>query len=161
MQQEVHQRNEPDMDPVTVLHIADTAVGIARTAYGVGVSLYSFMQDTRKVDQTLEGLVSDTNSLGDACELLGKRMRIITHKHSNARQVGGWACVDSQVHDCRKTMLQLQKAVSSVEDDKRNFFAQARRQIELNMKAKDIGEVRNRIQSHAASLRLVLQAVAM
>lgn len=152
------------MDPITILHLAGTVASLANAAYGVGISIYTFVQDTKQVDQSVRGLSSEVKALGGACDLIGKRLYDIIHEYDQDKsleQSALWECVSAQVDDCKETIEHLQDAIASVQQNKHNFISQAWRQITLNMKAKNIGEVRNRIRSHTAGLQLVLQAIAM
>ncbi|KAF7185962.1 hypothetical protein HII31_12835 [Pseudocercospora fuligena] len=153
------------MDPLT---IAASSAKIASSAWKVGEGLYHFFHDVKVIDQTVSGLIAEIKALSGACTLVDERLRDIVQNfdeeatdpkcESRSRL---WACVDAQVADSGKSVKQLEAAIAGLVKDGSNPFAQAWRQVKLNMQAKDIGEARNRIRSHTASLQTILQTVAI
>ena len=155
------------MDPLSILQIAGSAATTAKAAWTVGEALYTFFHDVKVIDQTVGGLVAEIKALSGACTLVDERLRDIVQnfdheitKPSESR-AKLWACVEAQVVDSQKSVDQLQAAIAGLVKDGSNAFAQAWRQVKLNMQTKDIGEARNRIRSHTASLQTILQTVAM
>ncbi|QIW99802.1 hypothetical protein AMS68_005320 [Peltaster fructicola] len=155
------------MDPVTILTVAGMAFTAAERAFAAGIALGKFINDVKYVDQTLGLLVTEVNALSSACELVGKRIKGIAEAMDGVgpdskNESPLWLQVRSQLQDCGQTVSALYEAVKDVGlEKKKNPFSQAWRQIQLNMKTKDIEESRNRIRSHTASLQLVLQAITL
>ncbi|EME48536.1 hypothetical protein DOTSEDRAFT_48990 [Dothistroma septosporum NZE10] len=155
------------MDPLSVLQIAGSAATAAKAAWSVGEALYTFCHDVKVIDQTVGGLIAEIKALSSACTLVDERLRDIVQNfdHEITRPSESraklWACVEAQVIDSQKSVDQLQAAVAGLVKDGSNAFAQAWRLVKLNMQTKDIGEARNRIRSHTASLQTILQTVAI
>lgn len=156
-----------NMDPLSILSIASAAANIAKGAWNVGEGLHQFFHDVKIIDQTVGGLIVEVKALSGACTLVDERLRDIVQNFdhditkANDSRVKLWACVEAQVEDSQRSVDQLQTAISGLVKDGTNPFAQAWRQVKLHMQTKDIGEARNRIRSHTASLQTILQTVAM
>ena len=157
------------MDPLTIIGLAGAAIELARKAFETGELLAVFVNDVKNIDQTLKSLYSEVKALSAACELVGTRVRGIAEaidRDNNVESNGGsesplWVNVRTQLDDCSETISSLAHALKGLAKKKDNFFKQAWRQIQLDMKMKDIDEARNRIRSHTASLQLVLQAITL
>ena len=160
------------MDPITTGHIVGVAFSVASGAWTVGTALYQFFDDVKHVDQTAKAFASEVTALGTACGAVGRRFQKDFERpgqqHSQPptdESAQLWTCLENQLEACDVTISELKTAVSCIEDSGSHrgpkLISQAIRQIKLNMKTGDIAEARNRIQSHTASLQIVLQAVAM
>lgn len=155
------------MDPLTVLKIASVAASTAKAAWDVGEGIYTFCNDVKVINQTVSGLVAEVKALGSACTLVDERLRDIVKDFENEarRPVADrrelWNCIELQISDSQLSVGQVEAALKSIKEEGSNTFSQAWRQIKLNMKARDIGEARNRIRSQTASLQTILQTVAM
>lgn len=155
------------MDPVTILTVAGMAFTAAEKAGEAGIALGRFINDVKYIDNTIGLLVTEVNALSAACDLVGSRIKGIAEAMDGVgpdskKESPLWLQVRSQLEDCNETVSALYEAVKDVGlEKKKNPFAQAWRQIQLNMKTKDIEDSRNRIRSHTASLQLVLQAITL
>ena len=161
------------MDPVSATHIAANALSVAKGAWDIGNALYKFIKDARSIDSTARAFAGETRALAAACNVVSTRLEAIVKERdaelgpndSGSNQHNPlWACLDSQIIECRETVSQLQVTVECAQQDSTKgttFLGQATRQFKLDMKSNEIAELRTRIQSHTSSLQLILQAVAM
>lgn len=161
------------MDPASALGVAANALQAAKVAYEIGESLYNFVRDVKNQESIERGFASEVKALSAACHVVGTRLKEIVHDYDNGKTQGSktkldsallWNILEEQVSECQITIGQLSSAVSCLTDNdgkEATFLTQAFRQIKLNMKTRDIAQSRNRIQSHTASLQIVLQAIAM
>lgn len=161
------------MDPVTIAHIAGNALSAAKTAFTVGQTLYDFIQNVKVLDQTAREFANEIDALGAACRLVGSRAQSFVQQHEkdirdklydSTESAQLWLCLERQVTGCYEIVGQLSDAVSCANrtaTQSSNFMAQAWRQIKLNMKARDIVDVRNRVKTYTSSLQLTLQSITM
>ena len=157
------------MDPVSAVQIASAAF----TAASGALNVYMLFKDAQNIDRTAEAFANEIHALGTACGAAGRRLQDLIEKHSasdssdskfQSENAQIWQCLACQLPACEATISELKDAVFCSANDSNgqsNFCSRVFRQIKLNLKVKDIAEVRNRIQSHTTGLQLVLQTITV
>ena len=161
------------MDPVSAAHIAGNALSVAKGAWELGQALYTFISDARGIDTTIQGFAGEVRALAAACQVVGNRLEpIVKERDADSTYTGQpsgeedplWACLEGQVSECQETIARLKALIQGLGRDytkDRSFLDQAARQVKLNMKSKEVTEIRSRVQSHTSSLQVMLQVIAM
>jgi uncharacterized protein YukE len=103
--------------------IAGAAVKVAQAAFTAGSTLYSYIQDVERIEETAQEFARETQALGAACYLVGTRVRSIVEQQAGEQSNAGesqilLACLGQQLEDCSRTIEQLQTAISCADQEK-------------------------------------------
>lgn len=149
------------MDPITLV------IALGSIAKGVGVistEIYTFIQDARKVDQSVTDVLTEVKSLQRVTEAVKASLEspslVAASNPGNRESITRlWRDVKGCLDDCQMTVSRLEVALQSVKKPGSNFFMQAVRTVKFNMKVEDVQDLRSQIRGHVMAFQLVLQTI--
>ena len=149
-------------DPLSILGAVSTTT---KTAYWISSSLFSFIQSTRVIDETLEELNREVEGLTKALEAIELSLKdpTISRVKSGEDVNGPWGFLDVAVTDTQRTVNALAEIVEGLGMVRKsaNPFKKAVKQVQLNLDADQISKVKDRIHTHTTSLHLALQTASL
>jgi len=139
---------------------------VGKAAWAVSAALYELYKDTKRVNKTIEDLVSETKALSHACdniqveleEVIGDAGREVSINDKNGTL---WPQIEQQTADCQIPIEELSLLVNTLREEGSTFFKQGTRQVRLNSYDDDFAKIRVHIPSHTQSLQAVLLVVNM
>lgn len=135
--------------------------GTLKTLYSVSDSLYTFITDARKVHKSLEDLARETRGLTrslEDVETLLKDSVIAQTSYVTSRPDGAWRGIRDAIQDTRDTVNALQKIVRKLGSPSKitNGFKKTTKQVQLNLNATEIRNLKSQIHLHAITLQTSL-----
>ena len=151
------------MDP---LSIATAVLATSRAVGSVSQALYTFINSTKRVDDSVKDLHHEVQSLAAVLEAIDHALKqpIVTKTKEHISLAGGvWSSVNHAINDSQHTVKALGAILQGLEDaDKAsNYFRKVLKQIKLKFNASDISSVKDRIHTHTTSLQLALQMLSL
>ena len=150
------------MDPLSILGAVSTTT---KTTYWISSTLFSFIQSTRVIDETLEELNREVEGLTKALETIELSLKdpTISRVKSGEDVDGPWGSLDIAVTDTSRTVNALKSIVEGLGmvNKSANPFKKAVKQVKLNLDADQISKVKDRIHTHTTSLQLALQTASL
>jgi len=146
------------MDPITAITTAGTAVKVVSQ---VSTVLFTFIQDTKRVDNNLSSFFVEIQVLKTALTSIADSFQDTSLRKSTNVQVDHWNSIDDALHECNKTCEELLGVLDGIRGDHKESTTLNRvvRQIKLDWESGTIGVLRSRIQCHTTSLQLALQII--
>lgn len=143
------------------------ALGIAVGAGKVGSTLYQLFKDVKKDRENAMAFAGEVEDLADACANVGELIRVCQSEPRDDLSVTRnferfWRVLKKSLDKCYTTVQCLEIAVSKsslTSQEQPSVFTRVIIQIQNNKKAKDLQEVRNRIQTHTTSLQIALHVL--
>ena len=150
------------MDPLSIAASSGALVTLCRT---ISTSLYTFIHDTRMVDQTLEVFRNEIDDFSGVLESIESSFRDPTLAKAALRAMTGherphWEKATRFMNDCHATLERLRSVLALVNGE-HGFLRRPRRQIKLDMNSKEIVALRQQIQSYKATMDLSLQMISL
>ena len=108
------------MDAVT---IATAVLKTANSAWDVGSALYTLVQKTRVVDESVKSLALEATHLGNVCESVSKSLRGLPQGLDN-EQAQLFSSIQLQLSERERGMSKLLKAIEGVRKEGSNFVIQ-------------------------------------
>ena len=149
------------MDPVAII---STVGATSQIVQSVSTTLYSFISSVKVVDQSLEALHVEVNGLHGVLDTIENTLKtsvIAQAKEAAALADGIWASIDHAIEDCQRTVTVLQNIVQSLGNSPSTSYKKVVKQIQLNLNAEDIRNVKARVQTHSFILQLTLQMAVL
>ena len=97
----------------------------------------------------------------DTVENTLKGSVIAQAKEAAALADGIWASIDHATEDCQRTVTVLQNIVQGLGNIPSTPYKKVIKQIQLNLNAEDIRNIKARIQTHSFILQLTLQMAVL
>jgi Fungal N-terminal domain of STAND proteins len=151
------------MDPLSIITVV---ASISKTVFGVSATLYTFVNETRNVDQTVKDLATEVDALSRALTqveaVLQSPTVVAAEKCVSAdenKQL--WHTVYGSVGDCQKTVERIDSALDEVRKRRSSWAAQALRQVKLKLGKDEINSLRAQTHTHCSALKMALQMVNM
>jgi Fungal N-terminal domain of STAND proteins len=146
------------MEPISILTSVSAA---SRAALALSTTLFTFVQATRNVDQSVRALYDEVTGLNRTLDAINSslttaRIDKSTHAEQNHEL---WKSVIASLGDCRATVDSMCQTLQGVQQCGSNVAAQALRVFKLNWKEDQIRSLRFQIQSHNTALQLALQMI--
>jgi len=151
------------MDPVSIA----TAVATATTAlYTVTNMLSSFVDDAKNVNNTLEVIRGDVESLVKILVTIKSVLTAPTTQPALAAVVGYnslWDAIFASVKDCSDTAVSIKDILGKINTGTalQTFVAKSIRQVRFLKKKQDIDKIQVRVNAHKTNLQLSLQTMNM
>ena len=148
------------MDPLTI--IASVAA-TSRAVTTISTTLVTFIRDTKQVDQTVDALLREVNSLKrtiraikDVIQQTATQAVILQDQECNLAN-----SIHDSLVDCRTTLESLDRNLREIEvkNPSRNPFRQAVKQIKVNWNSGEFRTLRGQMHSHCLSMQLALQTI--
>jgi len=152
------------MDPFSVVAFVGAT---SKVVYSLSTALYTFIDSAKTVDKSLQALHGEVRGLYDVLETVDSTLKasvIIRTKEIAPLASGVWRSIEEVVNDSHRTATALQTAIFRSlgdEDSASNAFRRTVKQIQLNINADDIRNIRSRIQTHSSNLQLALQSATL
>ena len=149
------------MDPISII----TTVGaVSHAVYQVSTTLYTFIQATKNVDQSVKSLYAEVDGLYRVLDAISSSLKDPTIRSTTATAQDSsklWSSFDGSLSDCRETALALDDILKSVKgvSTRRNIFKLSIRQMKLNLNEDDIKNIRSQIHTHNMNLQMALQTI--
>jgi hypothetical protein len=146
------------MDPLSILASVSAA---SRVALALSTTLFTFVQATRNVDQSVRGLYDEVTGLNTVLD--GIRSSMQAASIGKGKQPEGnpglWQSVVTSLNRCCETVTRMHGTLKEVQKPSSNMFGQALRVFKLNWNEDQIKTLRSQIQTHNAALQLALQMI--
>ncbi|KAF1816362.1 hypothetical protein P152DRAFT_120686 [Eremomyces bilateralis CBS 781.70] len=147
------------MDP---LSIAAGATGLVTACVKISAALYTFIDDTRHVDDNLVALNDEVLGLSRVLGAICKSWKQSPLTAIAQADPDGslWSSVKASLDDCGRTLGRLEKNVNDIQQ-KDSFFGRLKvtRSIRFNLKAKDVMVFRQQIQTYNGAMQSSLQMI--
>ncbi|KAK5737927.1 hypothetical protein LTR17_006367 [Elasticomyces elasticus] len=150
------------MDPVSALGIATSCSKAAKTAFDVGEGLYTFIRDSRVVNQSIKALHAEVKAVHTVCELIGAHLkgldaevRAMTHLERTRRGrdlLDTLRALGELLAGCTDTLSGLASGTSEMRDDNKTVAAKAVAQFKLNWTKEKAAETRSLLSTHMHAL---------
>lgn len=151
------------MDPLSITAATASLISFVSST---SITLYTFVRESRNLDQNVEDLVAEVNALQRALlqiDSVLREPRIISIEESistdESKQL--WLTIDGCLEECRATITRLDSALDGVHSKESKWAVPSFRQIKLNLKKDEINMLRIQIHTHFVSLNTALQMVNM
>ena len=158
------------MDPLSITTAVITVGNLAKSAWGVGESLRTFVGQAKDVNNTVVDLLSEAKGLGNACDVVRKQLEELRDEYGSgfANYVQGeahedpmWTAFSSELGAIRRTMKRFRKSLEGLDEEKSSIVGKAWKQYNLDSKAPEIAELRSKVRSHTAALQMVMLSITM
>jgi hypothetical protein len=152
------------MDPVSILSTIGAVGAVANSVCTLGVQLYTFIEETKNVDQAVTDLIEEVNGLNSILEAvkLGLESDLVKFAEKRADSEDSrllWESIQGSLDNCQVTINKLEKAIVDIRPEGKNFAKQALRRIKLNLKEDEISGFRTQIRTHTNALHMALLMV--
>lgn len=149
------------MDPASIFGTINAVGAVANVACTLALQLYTFVENTRTVNQAVTDLVEEVNALSSILEAvkLGLKSDLVKLAEKRANSDDSrllWESIQGSLRDCRAILDRLENAIVDVRPEGRNFAEQAVRRFRLNLKDSDITAFRTQIRTHINALQMAL-----
>jgi hypothetical protein len=148
------------MDPLTI--VASVAA-TSRAVTTISITLAQFIRDTKQVDNTVDGLLREVDSLKRSLSAIED---VIQQPATQAVILQDQECnlgnsIDDSLVECRITLEGLDRILGEIEvkSPSRNLFRQAVKQIKVNWNSDEFRTLRGQMHSHCLSMQLALQII--
>ncbi|KAE9967586.1 hypothetical protein EG327_011384 [Venturia inaequalis] len=148
------------MDP---LSIAAGSAGLATSCFKIVSILYTFIDETRSVDENVAALIAEVRGLSQVLETVSKSLKhdaLVGLRSSD--NVNLWTMVEGSLQECGITLDKLQTMLQDLNGTANSRFGVLRRpimQVRLNMKLKEIGDFQQQVHSHYSGMQLTLGTI--
>lgn len=159
------------MDPLSITSAIGTATKLATSAWDIGEALYSFVQNTRKINKNVNDLADTTKAFGDTCQLVRASLETLKSAYSDNQPSLEhlrseddrllWTGIQLRLQRSESIIKELQLATAGVQQPRPNFATQAVRQIKLSLSMDEINSIQDRLSVQMSTLSLSLQAIKM
>jgi hypothetical protein len=148
------------MDPCSALA---TAIAVTKVVSVVSAILFTFVQDTRHVDQSLKSFYTEIVVLQTAITSIAENLQSTSLRTSSSSaqiEADLWSSVNESLIECNKTCEELLVVLKNVSGGPGSKpFRQTIKQIKLNWENENIQLLRSKVQIHSTSLQLALQVI--
>ncbi|KAE9366410.1 hypothetical protein N431DRAFT_386751 [Stipitochalara longipes BDJ] len=146
------------MDPVSILASVSAA---SRAALALSTTLFTFVQATRQIDQSVRGLYDEVTGLNTVLDAIRSSIQAASFaKGKQAERIPGlWQSVVTSLDHCCETVGRLHGSIKEIQKPSSNMVGQALRALKLNWNEDQIKTLRSQIQIHNAALQLALQMI--
>jgi Fungal N-terminal domain of STAND proteins len=152
------------MDPVSILSLISGAGSVGRLVFQSGESLYTFIERTRDVDQSIRSLHRETVGLGQTITAIQDALQqpaIKNHQTVTQDYALVWATLDNSIRDCEDTARTMKQKFQSAQPARNSVLSQAWRQYRLSLKEGEIRGLKSQIHTHASRLQLSMQMISV
>ena len=154
-------------DPITAVGTASAALQIAQMALQTGNYLCKLAKAITKVEQTVSNLAAEAIAVSEACNLINQEIQGVlpgqgVDGNSKYDEDGSlWKSVTLQLVATRATVRDLRTIVGEDDNESKDFFQRARKQIHLDRNKEGLEAIQHRLHVHTQSLQMALQMVNM
>ena len=151
------------MEPLSII---SAVASISKTIYNASSTLYTFVNETRNVDQTVKDLATEVDALSRALTEVEAALKsptvVAAEKRGSVddnKQL--WQTVYGALEDCQITVVRIDSALDGIRKKRSNWATQAFRQVKLNLGKDEINSLRVQTHTHCSALKMALQMVNM
>ncbi|ERF69137.1 hypothetical protein EPUS_01093 [Endocarpon pusillum Z07020] len=151
------------MDP---LSIVGAVASVSKTVYSASTTLYTFVSETRNVDQTVIDLATEVDALNSALkevEAVLKSPTIIDAEKRGSAEDNKqlWQTIYGALDECQITVVRIDSALDGVRKKRSNWATQTFRQMKLNLGKDEIDSLRAQTHTHYSALKMALAMVTI
>jgi hypothetical protein len=155
--------NSP-MDPVSILSTIGAVGAVTNSVCTLAFQLYTFIEETKNIDQAVVDLVEEVNALNSILEAvkLGLESDLVKVAEKRANSEDSrllWESIQVSLDNCQATINRLEKAIVDIRPESKSFAKQALRRIKLNLKDDEISTFRTQVRTHTNALHMALLMV--
>ncbi|MCJ1402808.1 hypothetical protein MMC11_006029 [Xylographa trunciseda] len=152
------------MDPLSIIASVSS---VTTLVYQVSTTLYTFVQATRVVDQTIQSLCAEVDGIsrmidGISASLKSPLLTIARYVAQIDENNDLWNTVSGSLIDCRRTLERLDKALEGIRDKPSSgpsWLKQSSRQLKLSLQDDDVRTYRSQLHTHNMTLQITLQMI--
>ncbi|MCJ1287808.1 hypothetical protein MMC26_007160 [Xylographa opegraphella] len=152
------------MDPLSILAFAGS---VTKLVYQVSTTLYTSVQTTKTVDQTVHSLCAEVDGISHMLDGISARLkspsltavRLVTQNEENDDL---WETVLGSIIDCRGTLERFHKALNGIREKPTSgpsWLKQSNRQFKLNLHDDDVRTYRSQLHTYNMALQITLQMI--
>lgn len=143
------------MDPLT---IATTVGGLSALIYQTSKTLYDFIEGTRLVDEKIDAIYAEIQSLARMVSSVESTIRAPALRSSGPDDL--WLRVEACLTQCQSMMQGFSQIVEKLESKRKSTpLRDAIRYFRLTLNEDELVSIRARIQTHTQSLSLIVQTL--
>jgi hypothetical protein len=151
------------MEPLSII---GAVTSLIKTASIVSITLHTFVNETRNVDQTVKDLATEVAGLNSALkevEAVLQSPTVATAEKSGSADDNQqlWQTVYGALEECQVTVVRIDSALDGVRKKRSNWATQAFRQMKLNLNKDQINSLRAQTHTHYMALKMALQMINM
>lgn len=137
-------------------------VGAAATAVKVIKQLKDFASNVQVVDETVQSLRSEVESLQTVLELISNsfaKIEPIVEENEPIRRV--WECVERTGDDCLQSVGKLNQIFRRLGKSSTSTYRAVIKQLKLQSGASEIAEIRRQLASHQIAFQTSLTSIIL
>lgn len=137
-------------------------VGAAATAVKVIKQLKEFVSDVQAVDQTVQGLCNEVESLQTVLELIRNsfpRIEPVVEEEGPIRRV--WECVERTGEDCSQAIGKLNQILRRLGKGSTNTYKAVVKQLKFQSESNEIAEIRRQLSFHQMAFQTSLTSIIL
>jgi len=138
------------VDPVSV---AGAAGGVIKLVYSCSTDLYTFINQSKVVDQNVQALYDEVKQLGETSEAVESTLRKPGLDAFQDAEL--WSKARDSIDACSKSLNRLKASFNNLHSAKqhtKNPFSKAYAQFRLDLNDSQITSMRRQMQSHRLAL---------
>ena len=152
------------MDPLSIIAFAGS---VTKVVFQVSTTLYTFVQATRVVDQTVQALCAEVDGISRMLDGISASLRspslatarlVVQNDENNDL----WDTVLGSLIDCHGTLERLRTALDGIREKPSSgpsWLKQSNRQLKLNLHDDDVRTYRSQLHTHNMTLQITLQMI--
>ncbi|MCJ1436861.1 hypothetical protein MMC27_006243 [Xylographa pallens] len=155
------------MDPLSIIAFAGS---VTKVVYQVSTTLYTFVQATRVVDQTVQSLCAEVDGISRMLDGISASLRspslatarLVVQNNENNENNDLWDTVLGSLIDCHGTLERLHTALDGIREKPSSgpsWLKQSNRQLKLNLHDDEVRTYRSQLHTHNMTLQITLQMI--
>ena len=137
-------------------------VGAAASAVKVIKQLKDFAPDVQVVDETVQRLCSEVESLQTVLELISNsftKIEPILEQNGPIRRV--WECVEQTGDDCLQAIGKLNQILRRLGKGSTSIYGAVVKQLKFQSETNEIAEIRRQLSSHQMAFQTSLTSIIL
>lgn len=137
-------------------------VGAGSTAVKVIKQLKDFISNVQVVDEVVQGLCSEVESLQSVLELISNsfvRIEPIVDENAPLRRV--WGCMERTGDDCLQALGKLNRLLRRLGGDSTSKYRAVVKQLRFQSGTNEIAEIRRQLSSHQMAFQTSITSIVL
>jgi hypothetical protein len=153
-----------EMDHGPIVGVVRAVRATSKKAFSVTTLLYTYIQSITAVDESLEALHSEVNEVRGVLDALEGDLSYLWNTRAKLVRLlpdSFWKIISNAVWDTQRTVVTLGKALRALDPAPRAAMLLKKTvlQIQLDLSADDITDIRTYIHNHCTNLQLAMVMV--
>ena len=152
------------MDPASIFALIAASTGLVKQLAEVAIGLRAFIKHAPKVQQSVTALVDEVEGLQHALDATTVSLKQpIFEQPATQDSELIWTMLESSVEKCKVVAMQIEVYVAPIKKGSFNvgIIRKAVAQMQLDMDAQDIRDLRAQAQSHKLNILTSLQLLTL